>query len=182
MTKEGGDSLLFFYFDTLISRGGERVPGLKYKTEKAFLKKSREYINSIKYIVPKMAGGKPVLNLLGKPIEVVEYAMPPNTADWARHLGINKQTLTQAYKERYPDAYSEIKGEIEGYAVRELMTRERVDGIKFNLINNHGWKDSKRLGLEEDTTKAIAVTQEDNIPLEDKLARIEALKKGLDDG
>lgn len=180
--ERGGDSLLFFISDTLISRGGERVPVLKYKTEKAFLKKSREYINSIKYIVPKMAGGVPVRNVLGKPIEVVEYATPPNTADWARYLGINKQTLTQAYKERYPDAYAEIKVEIEAYAVRELMTRERVDGIKFNLINNHGWKDSKRLGLEEDTTKAIAVTQEDNIPLEDKLARIEALKKGLDDG
>ena len=158
------------------------MPERKYKTEKAFLKKSREYINSIKYIVPKMAGGKPVLNVLGEPIEVVEYAMPPNTADWARYLGINKQTLTQAYKERYPDAYAEIKAELEAYAERELMTRERVDGIKFNLMNNFGWRDARHIGIDEESAKVAAVSASVDIPLEDKLARIEALKKGLDDG
>ena len=172
-----------FYFDMLSPRGGEgALPKRKYKTEKAFLKKSREYINSIKYTRPMMAGSQPVLNVLGKPIVTVEYAVPPNAADWARYLGINKQTLVQSYKAEYPDAYAEIKGELEAYAERELMTREKVDGIKFNLMNNHGWKDSRRLGLEEDTAKAIAVTSSADVPLEDKLARIEELKKGLDDG
>lgn len=155
---------------------------LKYDTEAKFLKKSRKYLNSIKYKCPKCdKSGKPLRNMLGEPLIVEEYAVPPNTADWAAYLKINKQTLTQAYKERYPDAYTEIKGELEAYNARELMTRERVDGIKFNLINNFGWKDARRVGIEEDTAAAIAVTGSD-MPLEDKLARIEELRKGLDDG
>ena len=157
------------------------MPKLKYKTGKAFLKKSREYINSIKYEKTLMAGNAPVLNMLGKPIVTVEYAVPPNTADWAAYLGIDKQTLTQSYRQRYPDEYAAIKLELEAYTVRELMTRERVDGIKFNLMNNYGWKDSRRLGLDEDTAKAMALTSSTDISLEDKLARIEELKKGLDD-
>ena len=157
------------------------MPACKYKTEKAFLKKSREYIDSIKYTRPMMAGGQPVLNVLGKPIVTVEYAIPPNTADWARHLGINKQTLVQSYKAKYPEAYAEIKGELEAYAERELLTREKVDGIKFNLMNNHGWKDARHLGIDEDTAKVAAVSSSSELPLEDKLKRIEALRQGIEE-
>ncbi len=155
------------------------MPQRKYKTEKAFLKKSREYIDSIKYKKPMMAGGTPVLNVRGEPIVTVEYAVPPNTADWARHLGINKQTLVQSYKAVYPDAYAEIKGELEAYAERELLIREKVDGIKFNLMNNHGWKDARHLGIDEESAKVAAVSSSTELPLEEKLKRIEALRQGI---
>lgn len=163
--------------------GEENMPELKYKSEAAFLRASRKYLASIKFKVErKDERGKPIYNMLGEPLVVEEYAVPPNTLDWARYLKINKQTLTQAYKERYPDAYAEIKGELEAYNARELVMRDRVDGIKFNLINNYGWKDSKRIGLEEDTAQAMAVASNTDMSLEEKLSRIEELKKGLDDG
>ena len=153
---------------------------LRYKTESSFLRASKRYLASIKYkTIARDEHGKEIVNMLGAPLEIEQFAVPPNTLDWAAYLGINKQTLTQSYKQRYPRAYSEIKCEIEAYNARELMKRERVEGIKFNLINNFGWKDTRRLGLEEDTARAMTIASESELTLEDKLAKIEELKKDI---
>ena len=156
-----------------ISQGDESVaPRLKY-TEAAFLAKSREYIASIRYTRPLCdSSGREIRNELGEQICECVYALPPNTADWAVYLGMSKSTLTHAYRLRYPDAYEQIKTELEAYNVRELLSRKSgTDVIKFNLQVNFGWRDARQT---EDGAQAEAASQPP-LSLAEKLQRIDEM-------
>lgn len=101
---------------------------------------------------------RPVLNRLGKQVEVIQYVVPPSKGDLATALGIHRSTWDNYHdKEKYPefaDIVAEADGMIQTWNEKELLTRDgkNVKGIIFNLENNYGYReriDTRHTGIGE---------------------------------
>ena len=89
----------------------------------------------------------PVCNLLGKPVEKLEYIVPPSKGSLALFLGIHRSTWDNYQdRSRYPelaDIVEEANARIQAWNEEQLLTRSGKDikGIIFNLENNYGYRE-----------------------------------------
>lgn len=141
------------------------------------------YFDDISYDVELCGADRlPIMSNGGKPIMQTLYAVPPTVAGLCRSLGINRVTW-----ERYCDAelhpeYEEITGyastRFEQYLNEQLLTREKPQGVIFNLQNNYGWTNSEKREVElgEKTRSAVRAGE---ISLDEKLAMIASASRDL---
>ena len=117
-----------------------------YKTEKNLKKRVEDYFASISYVTPVLVNGEPVMNQLGKPMTQLCYSEPPTFPELCLYLGISKRTWGN-YESDYPDVCEDAKLRIEAYLNRELDTRDRTDGIRFDLQNNYDKATKVQVGV-----------------------------------
>ncbi len=99
----------------------------------------------------------PVINKLGKEVQLEEYIVPPSVGDLALFLGIHRSTWDDyCDPEKHPefsDTTTHARGRMHAYLERESLTREgkNLKGILFNLENNYGYRERLEVsgGIEE---------------------------------
>lgn len=104
---------------------------------------------------------RPVKNVDGEEIRVIQYAEPPTKTALCLFLGIDRRTWQNyADIEQHPEfagIAEEVNARIEAYLERELLTREKsVQGIIFNLQNNYNWKAKSEVEMGARTRAAMA--------------------------
>jgi DNA-packaging protein gp3 len=109
--------------------------------------------------------------VLNKDKELVEISDPIyyTIADLARHLGFAQRNDVARYAADYPEfapIINDARLRIEGQRSRDLvdpMTRN-ANGLKFDLVNNHGWQDEQRFeiqtGLDKFMTELASIVLE----------------------
>ena len=89
----------------------------------------------------------------------MKYVIPPSIQALCLSLDVDTTTWENYVKrEGYKDICQDAKLKIEAYLTCELNTRERPQGIMFNLENNFDWKKKKEVELGEGARKAIALS------------------------
>jgi len=134
-----------------------------YKTSRALEKAVIAYFDSVSVMEPvkysvvsgRTSKGKlkyslvPKLDAAGNPIIARRYVSPPGMAALCIYLGISPTTLGRyAAEDKSCAAVIEYaKLVIEAYLAGELMTRDKVDGVKFNMSHNYGWGEKQKLEI-----------------------------------
>lgn len=130
---------------------------------KSFERAVERYFNSIRRTVPaRDEGGTVLKNDLGEELMVTQYVVPPTVTGLCLALGIDRGTW-QNYADggKNPEMAAVCRGaklRMEAYLEEELLTRNKVDGIKFNLENNYGWKRKQEVELGQATRATVAKT------------------------
>lgn len=126
---------------------------------------------------------KPITNMLGKEIEVTEYAVPPCVADLCEALGIHRSTW-----DNYCDAImhpelheitESARERMKAWNEKELLTRPGKDikGILFNLQTNYGYGGEKNeIELGPGAQRAMA-----GASLAEKMEMLQRLANEFDD-
>lgn len=92
----------------------------------------------------------PILNSLGKAVEITEYILPPSVTDLCQALGIPRSTwASYCDHQLHPeltDLTEQTRERMRSWNERELLTRPGKDikGIIFNLQSNYGCGGEKR--------------------------------------
>ena len=134
-----------------------------YKTARAFERAVVAYFDSVSVLepvrYPVLSGynskGKPKYSYLpkedtdGNPYYTRRYISPPGMAALCIYLGVSPTTLGRyaAEDENYAAIIEYAKLVIEAYLAGELMTRDKVDGVKFNMSHNYGWGEKQKLEI-----------------------------------
>ena len=114
-------------------------------------------------------------DLDGHEITYVDFAIPPSESDLCIELGMTRETFRQyARTEGYAEVCERAKTLIESWLARELNSRDKVEGIKFNLSCNYGWSPAERSEVElgDKTRETISAAA---VPMEEKLALISSV-------
>lgn len=91
----------------------------------------------------------PVLNRLGVQATVLEYLVPPTVGGLCEHLGIHRSTWAdycdaQLHPE-FSDTTTHARGRMRAWLEEQLLTRKDVKGIVFDLQNNYGYVEVRRV-------------------------------------
>lgn len=129
----------------------------KYETPTQLSHAVDKYFASISYELPYTdANGEAIQNLDGEDIVLIKYVIPPSIQDLCLSLDIDTSTWDNyASREEYKNICFDAKLRVEAYLTGELNTRDRPQGIIFNLENNFDWKKKKEVELGEGTRRAI---------------------------
>ncbi|MDR0905295.1 MAG: DNA-packaging protein [Oscillospiraceae bacterium] len=158
----------------------------KYETVKAFERAVDAYFNSISRQVPMkipeltgfsneakpMYKAVPFKNEAGEQVMTYEYAKPPSVTGLCIFLGMTREAL-RGYRNReaFADAVESATLRIEDYLAEELMSRRHVEGVKFNLQHNYGWKE--RSEVEAVVPAAAPMSASEKLALIDELIKNE---------
>lgn len=110
-------------------------------------------------------------DLDGSRIVYEDFAIPPSISDLCRELSITRDTFAEySAREDYADVCAWAKIMIESWLERQLSTRDRVEGIKFNLSCNYDWTPAERREVElgsqtRSTIEAAAVPMAERLEL-----------------
>lgn len=128
-----------------------------YPTPAKFARAVTAYFDAISYELPyTREDGSPICNLNGDPIILVKYITPPSLQELHLFLHIDSSTWDNyRAKEGYNEVCAEAKLRVEAYLTEQVNTRDRPQGIMFNLENNFDWKNKKEVDLGEGTRKAM---------------------------
>lgn len=116
-----------------------------YESKEELERKIEEYFDKCAGHMLEDDEGKPVLNKWDEP--VILGAKPPTMTGLALFLGFSGRQTLLNYHERqeFMDAITRAKSRIEAYAEARLYDKEGVNGAKFNLQNNFGWRDKQEV-------------------------------------
>ena len=145
-----------------------RPEGTYKFTPDELARKVDEYFDSITRDVPlEDLHGDPVLNRLGQQVVVLKYIVPPSIASLCIYLGIVKQTW-QNYKniDIFKDICAQAKLRIEAYLMHELDTRDKPNGVIFDLQNNFGMSEKHEVDAGEKTRKTFSLAERKALILE----------------
>lgn len=132
----------------------------KYETSVQLSRAVDKYFASISYELPYTdPNGEPIKNLDGEDIVLIKYVVPPSLQELCLFLDIDASTWENyAKRDEYKSICQDAKLKVEAYLTRELNTRDKPQGIIFNLENNFDWKKKKEVELGEGAQKAIALS------------------------
>ena len=130
-----------------------------------------KYFKSIsRTITVKGLDGYPILNDDGEEMKVISYVVPPSIEALCLYIGIEDRTWRNySDEEKHPDLAPitrYAKQRCQAYLVEQLNSREKVQGIIFNLQNNYGWREKKEVELGSETRKAVPAAMTMNEKLE----------------
>lgn len=135
----------------------------KKYTPKSFERAVKRYFNSIsRTVAAQDESGRNLTNDLGEELMITQYVVPPTVTGLCLALGIDRGTW-----QNYADEGKNLemaavcrgaKLRMEAYLEEELLIRNKVDGIKFNLENNYGWKRKQEVELGQETRATVAQT------------------------
>lgn len=125
---------------------------------------------------------EPVHNDLGEPMRYTSYIIPPTVGGLCRHLGISRQTWYEySDRELHPDLREiteRAKVLFEAYLEEQLLARKsNVEGVKFQLVANYGWKNRTEVELGDKTRSAVRETAA-GLSLSERLAVVAAAAAG----
>ena len=133
----------------------------KYKTKKALETAIDGYFNSISRTVPVICGREQAENDDGEPMYQTQYLRPPTISGMCLYLGIERSTWQNYCDRKLHPEFAEItamaRGRIEAYLEEELVTRDKVQGIMFNLQNNYGWRNKPDREREDEQEGGVIV-------------------------
>lgn len=93
---------------------------------------------------------RPIINSLGREVEITEYLLPPSVADLCQSLGIHRSVWDsycdhQTHPE-FTDITEQARERMRAWNERELLTRPGKDirGVIYNLQTNYGCGGEKR--------------------------------------
>ena len=140
---------------------------MKYETPAKLAKAVAKYFDGIRYEMPYIDDeDEQICDLNGEPIVLLKYVVPPSIQALCLFLSIDTSSWDNYSKrEGYSEVCHDAKLEVEAYLTGEVNTRDRPQGIMFNLENNFGWKKKNEVELGEGTRRAITIA---NMSIEDK--------------
>lgn len=100
---------------------------------------------------------RPVINSLGKEVEVTEYILPPSVADLCEALKIHRTTWANyCSRPEFAEITEQVYERMKAWNERELLTRPGKDikGIVFNLENNYGYRERTSVDLSGGAVEA----------------------------
>ena len=99
--------------------------------------------------------GRPVLDKYGGEIRI--GAKPPTVTGLARALGLSSRQSLLNYQTRkeFVDTVMRAKMRVEEYAEMRLFDRDGVNGAKFTLSVNFGWKVPEADSGDDDETGVV---------------------------
>lgn len=137
-----------------------------YRSAGALREAVEDYFDSITYEAEvKDENGKELYNRNSQIITEIRYAIPPSIEGLCEHIGITTRTWRNyADYEQNPKLAAvaeEAKDRIKTWLMRELNTRDKVQGIRFNLENNFGMsqKHEMELGPEARKQKPMSLSE-----------------------
>lgn len=108
---------------------------------------------------------KPVMNCLGKQVEYIEFVVPPTVGGLCEFLGIHRSTWAEyCDPEKYPefsDTVTHARGRLQGWREEQLLIRKDVNGIKFDLENNYGYREKRSVEVTGGVEEFLKGLQED---------------------
>lgn len=104
--------------------------------------------------------GEPMFTKWGQPIIV--GAHPPTMVGLALALGFSSRQGLQSWKAKkgYREVLMEAVSRIEEYTEQRLFDKDGINGAKFSLMYNFGWRDQKK----EEEKQVASVTIINDIP------------------
>lgn len=113
----------------------------KYNSPEEMQKVIDQYFRDCKGDILKDYSGKPIINKHGDVIIIGEK--PPTVTGLAIALGFtNRQSLINYQnQDEFFDTITRAKMVCQDYAETRLYDRDGVNGAKFSLQNNFGWKE-----------------------------------------
>lgn len=149
---------------------------MKYSSPDRLLEAVEDYFDSISYTKVLTDGhGHPILSDAGREIRMLVYVTPPGKSAMCLHIGIDESTWDNyADPEKNPKLVPVTrwaKMRMEAYLEEQLNTRDRPQGIIFNLENNYGWKNRREVELQENVDGKLRA-EVLNMSLEDKMRMI----------
>ena len=117
----------------------------KYGSELALRRAVNGYFASISIQRPVTIDEETIRDEAGKPILQTLWLRPPTVAGLCRWLGIDRSTWANyCNKDLHPEFQAVTKGAqaiLEEYLEEELLSRDKPNGVIFNLRANYGWND-----------------------------------------
>lgn len=129
--------------------------------------------------------GEAVYNDVGESIWVREYIRPPTVSGLCLYLGIDRSTWQNYADPRLHPEFRKItayaKMRMEAYLEEQLLTREKnVQGLIFNLQNNYGWREKRKVELGGETRQAVADSaQAHSMSIAEKIALLAEQREAL---
>ena len=164
----------------------------KYRSAKAFAEAVEEYFAKITYREParrpgvwmhgKYEPGEEITDGEGKPIMLVQYAVPPSIVALQNSIGISRETWSNYQDDpEYAEVIEYARRRVEEYLNRQLIEMGRDNkGVIFSLENNFGYREKR-----EDTVHQTSADISDALTPEEKLEalrKLEMIKEGTGDG
>lgn len=145
-----------------------------YRTAAAFEKAVEKYLRSI-----QTREDTGLYDLDGHPIVITRFVIPPDLGEIAHAIGISPDTwctyASGEYGEDYARVCADTKSICELWLRQQLNIREKsVEGIKFNLTHNYGWKDKHEIEYGEGTRRSIETA---SLTMEEKLERLAGISE-----
>lgn len=126
---------------------------------------------------------RPVVNALGEEAKVEEYIIPPTVSGLCRALDIHRSTWAEycdpSKHPEYSDTTTYARGRIRAYLEQQLLTRKDVKGVIFDLQNNHGYSEKRKVELGENAAKAVSAA---SMPMNEKLKLLEEIARDYSAG
>lgn len=117
----------------------------------------------------------PVLNGLGEPAMVTQFLVPPTVEGLCGFLGIHRSTWASWCAEgTFSDTTAYVRGRMLCWREEQVLTRKDVKGLIFDLENNYGYSERKKLELE--APAGIGVKQVP-VPLQERKALLEEIAR-----
>jgi len=152
---------------------------MKYKTADALFEAVDAYFDSISYtkqLTRITADGEevPLLSDAGRELKVRVYVTPPSITAMCLAIRIDPSTWENYSDPEQNPELAEVtrwaKSRIEAYLEGELNTRDRPQGVMFNLEHNYGWKNRREVSV--DATVNGKFSQISEISLDEKMRMI----------
>lgn len=165
---------------------------MKYSSAKKLLEAVEDYFDSISYTtVLKDGHGQPILSDSGREFRKLVYVTPPGKSAMCLHIGIDESTWDNyADAEKNPELAPVTrwaKMRMEAYLEEQLNTRDRTQGIIFNLENNYGWKNRREVDLKGSVdgkvhAEVLEMSLEDKMRMIAEAARDSSFAALIEDG
>lgn len=166
----------------IAKRGETAKAGRKkaYRSAGALREAVEDYFDSITYEAEvKDDEGNVLFNIREQVITEIRYAIPPSIEGLCEHIGITTRTWRNyADPQQNPKLAAvaeEAKDRIKVWLMRELNTRDKVQGIRFNLENNFGMSQKHEMELGPEARKQKPMS------LSEKLELIRTAARELED-
>lgn len=144
----------------------------KYETAAKLSRAVNEYFDAISYELPYTnEDGTPICNLDGEEIILVKYITPPSLQELCLHLKIDKSTWENySHNPLFAEICADAKLKVEAYLTEQVNTRDRPQGVIFNLENNFDWRKKSEVEVGEKTREAMRLS---SLTIEEKQKLLE---------
>lgn len=148
---------------------------MKYKSADALFEAVSGYFDSISYTETVMkTRDEPMRGDNGSEIRRRVYVTPPGRVAMCLAIGIDTSTWDNYSDPELHPEFADVtrwaKMMIEAYLEGEVNTRDRPQGVMFNLEYNYGWKNRREVSV--DATVSGKFSQISEISMDEKMRMI----------
>lgn len=121
----------------------------KYQSAEEMQQKIDAYFKACAGHTPLDQNGNPIRDKNG--VTIIVDAHPPTVTGLALALGFatRKSLLDYQAKKEFVNTIQRAKSRVEQYAEERLFDRDGVNGAKFSLQHNFGWREEENTEVED---------------------------------